>query len=169
MAAIAFTPFVPTYCLGRGDSVPSFSSFSEISSPPAGNVILAEVTSPAAVVLSVPAEWAVGFERLCSLAAPSLYSQSRWNRIIDDAERLMADWAGNLAALEWTTLGVFGVHPHASERRQDYKGIVPQINGRRIVAITSTSVSIQGRDGHRLTIYRAPDQPGQIPLWEMLP
>lgn len=75
----------------------------------------------------VPIEWAEGFATLQTALPPRSMTESRWRQIIDDAGRFLDRWAANAAALGWTTLDVFGVHPGAPEASHDGKGLAPLI------------------------------------------
>ncbi len=119
----------------------------------------------------VPREWAEGYARLCTIPRDPDFTEERWVRLIDDAGRFLDRWAVQVAAMGWTTLEVFGVHPNKPDARTDMKGLVPCIGGAEVVAVSADSVTIQTPSGSRQRIFRRADDQslGRVRLWEIHP
>ncbi len=100
---------------------------------------------------------------------PQAFTPARWVGLKSDATTLLVDHGDDLAAAGWTAADLFSVHPKAPEARQDYKGAVPLIHGRKVDGVTPETVTLRSADGSRLTIYRTPSQPGSVMLWELRP
>jgi hypothetical protein len=114
----------------------------------------------------VPRAWAEGFARLDLASPASGFSDERWRRMIDDGGRFLDQWAHRAAALGWSPLDVFGVHPVAPSARYDAMGLVPLIGGGDIVTITETSATIRGRSGREL-VYLRRRTADAVTLWEL--
>lgn len=114
-----------------------------------------------------PHEWAEGLARLCTMPRPAAYTQRRWEHLINDAGRFVDEWAVKASELGWTTAEIFGVDPAAPEARQDGRGLVSLLDGRRIIEmLTDRVVVVPQNGGSRLPIYRRARE-GQIPVWQL--
>ena len=81
--------------------------------------------APPPPATTAPAEWVAGVARLIGMATPTGYSKGRWRLIATDAESVINTWAGQAAALGWSTAEVFGCHRWAPAKRYDAAGLVP--------------------------------------------
>lgn len=93
-----------------------------------------------------------------------------WRQALTSARQaFLQGWVKQAAALGWTEIDLFGVHPKAAEARIDCKGLIPILAGRPILAITRDECVIDVGDGRRLTFYRANHNVyGEAkPIWEV--
>jgi hypothetical protein len=116
----------------------------------------------------VPRSWADGFARLDLAHPPGDVSRRRWRIFIDDtAAFLDSGWAPRAAALGWGPLDLFGCDRDKPFARIDRQGLLWLPNGRRLVALTADSATIETASGGRLTYRRVPRNEGQVPAWEL--
>ncbi|MDD3182400.1 MAG: hypothetical protein PHD48_06325 [Alphaproteobacteria bacterium] len=115
----------------------------------------------------VPHDWAEGFATLCTMSRPAAYTQRRWEQIINDGGLFLDQWKKQVVALGWQAVDVFGVCPDAPEWQYDQMGLVPLLEGRRVVAITADSARIMCADGAALTYYRKTMAAGSVILWKL--
>jgi hypothetical protein len=116
----------------------------------------------------IPKEWADGFALLCTMERPAAYGPERWRQLVDDGGYFLDAWGRQAAGLGWRAENVFGVNPDAPERRYDGMGLVPLLNGRRVVAITADTARIDCDGGAILTFYRQTLSPESVALWQIL-
>ncbi len=118
-----------------------------------------------------PRAWAEGYARLCTLPRPPDYTETRWQGLIDDAGLFLDQWATQVDRLGWKTQEVFGVHHAKPSTRIDLQGLVPCIRGRKVVAVTANSATIETITGARQRIFRRTDaqSPGRVAVWEIDP
>ena len=114
----------------------------------------------------VPREWAEGFARLDCSKPPPGYPLPRWHQIINDGGLFLDWWAHQAAAFGWTALDVFGVNPAAPLVRYDGMGLVPLIQGCRVISIAADRAQIKTRNGHTQTYSRRP-QLDAVALWQL--
>ena len=114
----------------------------------------------------VPREWAEGFARLDCAKPPQGYPLPRWHQIINDGGLFLDRWAHQAAAFGWTALDVFGVNPAAPLVRYDGMGLVPLIQGCRVISIAADSAQIKTRNGHTQTYSRRP-RLDAVALWQL--
>ena len=99
----------------------------------------------------------------------------RWQQAVEDSRRFMARWGKQAEALGWDAKGLFGLHkpparPHPSYRRlsrYDETGLVWLLQGRKVVALTETTATIQNPAG-AITIYRRHYKPAFGPVGDSL-
>jgi hypothetical protein len=114
-----------------------------------------------------PRVWAEALARLDPACPPRDISPERWLRIIDDWGRFLDDgWAKEASRFGWWATDIFGVHPTAPSCRYDQMGLVPLINGGKVISITERSATIQSPGGSRLVYMRRPSG-GGVALWEL--
>ena len=101
-------------------------------------------TAPA--LPTMPVEWQRGMARLMELPAPLECPLDRWKQIQTDAERFMLSWAEQAQALGWSTSDLFGYDP---QKAHGIVGLVIDIRGDRVVALTEEFAAIKKADGHR--------------------
>lgn len=114
----------------------------------------------------VPREWAEGFAVLCVMPCPDAYSQRRWEQIRNDGGLFLDQWGRQAAALGWRAVDVFGVNPDAPAWRYDGMGLVPLLEGRRVVAITADTARIECGRGVYQTYYRTALDAGAVAIWK---
>ena len=119
----------------------------------------------------VPRAWADGFARLCTLPRHPDYTETRWQGLIDDAGLFLDQWAAKVDGLGWKTQEVFGVHHAKPSTRIDLQGLVPCIRGRKVIAVSADSATIETITGARQRIFRRTDtrSPGRVAVWEIDP
>ena len=114
----------------------------------------------------VPREWAEGFARLDCSKPPPGYPLPRWHQIINDGGLFLDWWAHQAAAFGWTALDVFGVNPAAPLVRYDGMGLVPLIQGCRVISIAADSAQIKTSSGNTQTYSRRP-RLDAVALWQL--
>ncbi len=86
----------------------------------------------------------------------------------EDAYRLLRDNAAQAHELGWTGLDLFGVHRERPWVRFDCMGLVPLLNGAKVVALSDTEAVIEKPSGARLTFRRHGQVPDEVcPVWEL--
>jgi hypothetical protein len=94
---------------------------------------------------------------------------------VTDAQRFLADWGGQSAALGWTVDELFGLHPAPARpaptycrlSRYDTTGLIWLLQGRAVVALTDTTATIRTSSGGTVT-YRKQHKPALGPLGDSL-
>jgi hypothetical protein len=76
-------------------------------------------------------------------------------------------WGSQAHDLGWTTLDLFGVHSKTPAARFSCMGLLPLVNGGRVVAITVESAVIERQSGSRLTYTRRPPDAECVAVWEL--
>ncbi|MGI9508664.1 MAG: hypothetical protein ACR2QJ_04860 [Geminicoccaceae bacterium] len=103
---------------------------------------------------------------------PESYPERAWTSLIDDAGRFLTKWSDQAASLGWENWEVWGVHRLAPWRRIGAMGLVPSLNGQKIVALSSEAAVIETGTGNRLSHYRRPADPLKIVeralIWELV-
>jgi hypothetical protein len=127
----------------------------------------AKVANPAKVApaADVPAEWIVGVDRLETMPSPAVVHPDRWRKVVVDAYRFLDQWGGQAAALGWTTLDLFGVHPTHPIARVDHAGLILLLHGDELLAMTAQTARIGAQAGAVMTYQRRTDRGGAVPLW----
>lgn len=115
----------------------------------------------------IPREWAEGFARLDAMKPLAGFHQDRWRQLIDDAGRFIDRWAATAAAMGWSAVDVFGLHPRAPAARYDGMGLVPLISGGEVVAIEVGHATIRTPGGSCLTYYLRRQTSTGVPVWEL--
>ncbi|MCL2469540.1 MAG: hypothetical protein FWF24_04845 [Alphaproteobacteria bacterium] len=115
----------------------------------------------------VPQEWDEGFAQLCSRSRSCAYTKQRWEQIINDGSLFLDQWGGLAASLGWRLEAVFGVDATAPVWRYDRMGLVPLLEGRPVIALTSVSARIDCGSDIATTYYRTNNADGAVPLWTM--
>jgi len=113
-----------------------------------------------------PRAWAEGFARLDRARPPDEVPQRRWLRFIDDCGQFLDEgWAAKAAALGWGAADLFGCDRHRPWARIDQAGLLWLMAGRRLVALTADSATIETSSGGRQTYRRVPNGPDQVLVW----
>ena len=116
-----------------------------------------------------PTEWVAGVASLIGMDPMPGYTKDRWRVLVRDAEHFIDTWAGQAAALGWSTVEAFGCHRWAPVERYDAAGLVMMLNGKRIVAMTDDDAVIENARGPRARHFRRLTAPEceQAILWEI--
>ena len=97
------------------------------------------------------------------------FPSRRWDQLRRDvADFLASPWAAAAARLGWTELDLYGVDADRPYVRVDGFGLLPVLNGGRIVALTADVASLETPGGARQSYRRQPDRPGRVPVWEVV-
>jgi hypothetical protein len=102
--------------------------------------------------------------RLAQLEArcPDYVQAERWRQCVLDARRFLAAWDDKALALGWDSGDLFGLHePPARPRpsysrlsRRDCTGLLWTLEGRRVIALTTTTAAIESPSGAVVTYRR---------------
>lgn len=142
------------------------SRFSTISTANTGPAEPQALAPTGIVTAPEPERWRTEIKDLAARVSSSVFV----TRVIADARQFLdSGWAHQAAALGWDDLSLFGVHPRAPEARLDCRGLVVALAGRRIIALSDMSASIEAGGGAILTHYRRTKNTyGEaIPIWEL--
>jgi hypothetical protein len=85
----------------------------------------------------------------------------------DVADFLASPWAAEAARLGWTELDLYGVDADRPYVRIDGLGLLPVLNGGRIVALTADVATVETPGGARQSYRRNPDRPGRVLVREV--
>jgi hypothetical protein len=107
-------------------------------------------------------EWQRGMVRLAGMPAPIESSPARWKQIQADADAFMSRWHEQATALGWTTGNLFGFDP---QQRDGNVGLVIDIRGDRVVALTRDFAALKTAQGHRWHYRLMPDD--SRPIWAL--
>jgi hypothetical protein len=115
----------------------------------------------------IPRAWADAVARLDPARAPC---DMRWLQFIDDCGRFLdGGWADRAAALGWGPLDLFGCDRDRPIARIDHAGLLWLLNGRKLVALSQHTATIETATGARQTYYRRPIKEGRVALtWELV-
>lgn len=106
---------------------------------------------------------------------PDYVDPVHWHQAVEDGQQFLAKWGPQAEALGWTPAEVFGLptppsNPHPSYDRMaryDDRGLLWLLEGRTIVAMSSSTAAIQHKTG-AITSYRKHNKPGLGPLGDSL-
>jgi hypothetical protein len=121
-----------------------------------------ESTAP----IAYPAKWYAILQELKRSEPPSWTSANRWRELADDAEAFLESWGETAVQLGWVTLSLFGVHPETPARRFDVMGLIPVLQGGRVVVLTEQDATIRRVSGARLTFRRPSSAATTVPITE---
>ena len=89
------------------------------------------------------------------------FPSTRWATLRRDvADFLASPWAMEAARLGWTDLDLFGVDADRPYTRLDGMGLVPALDGCKIVALSAAGAILEVPGGARQSYRRNPAQPG---------
>jgi hypothetical protein len=115
-----------------------------------------------------PREWAEGFARLDPDRPPGDVPPWRWLQFVDDIGRFLdSGFAEQAAELGWGPFELFGCDCDQPFARIEQAGLLWQLNGDRLVALTAGVAAIETRSGARQTYRRKPSEPGRVLAWEL--
>lgn len=109
------------------------------------------LSPPAAAAPAYPAEWLAGVERASRASPPPRLPPEAWRAWCDDARAFLDAWGERTHGLGWSGEDLFGVHPSRPRERLDAMGLVPLLDGRRVVAMTGEAAGIVTPSGGALT------------------
>ena len=121
-----------------------------------------------AVPPGMPGAWVQGVADLLAMTRPAAGPAERWKALREDAYHFLRDHAARAHELGWTDHDLFGVHPEKPWGRFDHMGLVPLLNGAKVVDLSTDKAVIEKPSGARLTFRRrgiAPDETCLI--WEL--
>jgi len=76
-------------------------------------------------------------------------------------------WAEEAARLGWTDLDLFGVDGDRPYTRIDGLGLVPALDGCKIVALSAEGATLETPGGVRQSYRRKADRPGRVLVWKV--
>jgi hypothetical protein len=117
----------------------------------------------------VPRAWAEGFARLDPNKPPIDVPPRRWLRFIDDGGRFLdSGWARQADSFGWGPLDLFGCDRERPFARIDHAGLLWLLNGRKLVALTPDTATIETLTGTHQTYRRGSIAYGDATLaWEL--
>jgi hypothetical protein len=117
-----------------------------------------------------PREWAEAFARLDAADPPKDIPPARWEQFIDDAGRFLDQgWAVKAKALGWSPLELFGCDRPRPLARTDNTGLIWVLRGRRLLALTAETATIENTNVPPHKYRRCINEPGRAVLaWELL-
>jgi hypothetical protein len=80
---------------------------------------------------------------------------------------LLDAWGAEAAALDWSTLDLFGCDPEAPAARRDCMGLALLLERCEVVALDERGADLLTSGGARQRFYRRPLPPGTVPLWTL--
>jgi hypothetical protein len=111
-----------------------------------------------------PRAWAEGFARLDPNKPPSDVPPQRWLRFLEDCRRFLGGgWASRAAELCWGQLDLFGCDRERPFARVDRAGLLWLLNGRKLVAFTADTATIETLSGAHQTYRRGSIAFGEVP------
>jgi hypothetical protein len=116
-----------------------------------------------------PTAWAEALARLDVDRAPHTVPAARWRQFVQDCAHFMDEWAMQAAGLGWTPLDLFGCDRHHPLLRIERAGLLWQVNGGRVGALSQSIAVVASRQGLRTRLYRTRSRfPGEVVLpWEL--
>jgi hypothetical protein len=94
--------------------------------------------------------------------------QRRWRQFVEDAAQFLdGDWPAKARALGWGPLDLFGADRRKPFARVDRMGLLWLMAGRRLVALTAESATIETAIGGRLNYRRVPNNSGRVLAWSL--
>jgi hypothetical protein len=110
------------------------------------------------------------------LKPPAYISENRWQQAIEDGRRFLMQWGEQAEALAWTSADLFGLHtppasPHPSYSRlsrYDCTGLCWLLQGRKVLALSEATATIQNPATRAITTYRRFNKPPLGPLGDSL-
>jgi hypothetical protein len=115
--------------------------------------------------------WAAALARLDSARPPHDVPPHRWRRFIEDCGRFLDQGCGSCAgALGWGLFDLFGCDRKRPFTRISDAGLLWLLNGRKLVALTADTATIETLTGAHQTYRRRRVATGQVVLpWELNP
>jgi hypothetical protein len=98
---------------------------------------------------------------------PITIGPKRWLRLQEDANRFVALWGRQAAALGWSTLDIFGCHPTHPADRYDTMGLVWMIADAEVVAMGAEVINLRNAAGTLQRVWKCPVAHGRIFAWDL--
>jgi hypothetical protein len=114
-------------------------------------------------------DWAEALARIDGSRPPADVPPQRWQQLIDDAGRFIDQrWAARAETLGWSPLDMFGADRIKPFARLDRAGLLWLINGRKLIALTENTATIETTPGSPPQTYRRRDRgDGRVLLWDL--
>jgi hypothetical protein len=124
--------------------------------------------------IAIPAAYARTLAALGS-CYPDLVPVERWRRTVKDGHSCLAKWGEQAQMLGWTARDLFGLHPIPANAAPSYRrlsrydetGLIWQLQGRPVVALTADTAAIKNPTG-AVTVYRRHNKPALGPVGDCL-
>jgi hypothetical protein len=118
----------------------------------------------------VPRTWAEALAQLDPFNPPADVPLARWQQFIDDCGHFLdLGWANRAEAFGWEPLELFGCDRERPLARYDHMGLLWIIQGRKLVALTARTATIDTLTGSLQIYRRVPIGTDRIVLaWELL-
>jgi len=98
---------------------------------------------------------------------PGDFPARRWDQLRRDAADFLASpWAMEAARFGWTDLDLFGVDADRPYTRLDGMGLLPALDGCKIVALSAEGATLETPGGVRQSYRRKAGRPGQALVWK---
>ena len=96
------------------------------------------------------------------------FPPNRWDTLRRDlADFLNSPWAVEAKRFGWSEIELFGVDADRPYARIDGLGLVPALDGCRIVELNETGAILETANGIRQSYRRKVEQPGRMPVWQL--
>ena len=96
------------------------------------------------------------------------FPSNRWSTLRRDlADFRDSPWATEAAQLGWTEIELYGADADRPYARIDGLGLVPALDGCRIVALSETGAVLESPSRTRHSYRRKIEQPGRVPIWQL--
>ncbi|MDO8397971.1 MAG: hypothetical protein Q7T45_09125 [Bradyrhizobium sp.] len=115
----------------------------------------------------IPTDWTSGLLGIAEKTCPITIEPKRWLRLQEDANRFVALWGRQAAALGWSTLDIFGCHPTHPANRYDSMGLVWMIADAEVVAMGTEVVNLRKAAGTLKRFWKCPVAHGRIFAWDL--
>jgi hypothetical protein len=116
----------------------------------------------------VPRAWAEGFARLRPNRPRADVPLNRWKTLSEDVRRFLDGPFLKVAVkLGWGAYDLFGCDRDRPYARIDHMGLLWLLNGRKLVALTETTATIETPTGATQRFWRKPAEPRQCLAWEL--
>jgi hypothetical protein len=97
------------------------------------------------------------------------FSSARWSTLRSDVDDfLTSSWAAEAARLGWTELDLFGVDAGRPYVRIDGFGLVPALDGCKIVHPSANDAILETPNGVRQSYRRKIDLAGRVLVWDLV-
>src|SRR5262245_14140531 len=97
------------------------------------------------------------------------FPASRWEQLRADLDAFVgSEWAAEAERLGWTELDLYGVDANRPYVRIDGRGLVPALDGCRIIELNATGAVLETPGGAQQSYRRKGDQPGRAPVWALV-
>ena len=99
---------------------------------------------------------------------PGGFPSTRWATLRRDVTDFLASpWAEEADRLGWTDLDLFGVDADRPYTRIDGLGLVPALDGSKIIALSAEGAILETTGGVRQSYRRKVGRPGRLLVWKV--